>query len=698
MKFVVTICFLFLFSLSAQTSPPKVQTGTRVPSVSLSFTGQQGGDYAFSIQNRSGQDITAFMLLLVPSGVPSSNGRYLCQSKCNGTSQIGTIDRPAIKVGASYSIAYPVSQVTDGAVIFEAAIFDDGSYGGNERAAAVLVANQLGHQTEFDRIVSIIDTVLANSGPKSVPEASQIGASLNGLPVDADSDEMAAFIRWFPNVRDCANSFPQLMQGLASTEKDSVQSKLQEFLNTSPDPTEAALSNWWAATRQYLSSFGCSGCGAKLASPNPPVRTRTVSVGCSGSIPAVLLEATDDSGSDDTGTPDSSGQAPADGNASDESETGADDQLAMTEEPPDEVVPSAPSSTAGGATSIARSQSSSRCLPMPPRPIPRFRAPLEAVTPNHKLAGTDLVPVLDGRLYPRYFRYVREWDRCLSSDNWPPDTAERYPSPYPATLNDDQRKAVLLAAREWRGQKPLVPAQEGAQSATASPLSAHRVTPPGTWAQWQQQAAFAKEQRQRFAKQREETENLIESQLKQLRAQIGTTSFRGLDNYAHELYHATPGKPVHEPLPQTTIFARYFHEISAFERFASHEGEDGQDAAKARAEEQRICGLTNKEQALLLQEAQDFEQDLKKLQPQSTATSVTSQSIRAVRAIPLEQRNQIANSHIGRLHSSLSKAGFEKIERRAHTLYDSEGAELIVPVTEPGPEPATRSRPPSSQN
>ncbi len=214
MRAVLAVYLLCAVFVSAQGVPAKVQTGSRVPAVTIRFTGQDSNSYKFLIQNTSGQSVTAFDVLLVPRGVPKRGNRFLCQGRCSDSNDIDTIDTPAIRAGGTKAVSYAAGTIAGGAVIVEAAIFDSGTYGGSERAAAYLIADQMGDQAEFDGIVSAVDKILGSSGPQSSGKGAQIGAALAGLATDADSATMAAFYRWFPNLKDCDGQFPGMMKNV----------------------------------------------------------------------------------------------------------------------------------------------------------------------------------------------------------------------------------------------------------------------------------------------------------------------------------------------------------------------------------------------------------------------------------------------------------------------------------------------------
>ncbi len=111
-----------------------------------------------------------------------------------------------------------------------------------------------------------------------------------------------------------------------------------------------------------------------------------------------------------------------------------------------------------------------KCLPLAPGPFP---------------FGGAVRPATDEYLYPRYFRYVKQWDKCLAHGKWPASKAEQFPKAYPSGLNEDQRKIVTREAYDWDiapREATLTLAAPGS-AIEAGPLRIMRIR---TWAQMQQ--------------------------------------------------------------------------------------------------------------------------------------------------------------------------------------------------------------------
>jgi hypothetical protein len=721
-------------TVSAKTSPTKIKLGSRVPSLTVQDAGIGDHSYIFSIQNNSGHAVTAFDLLLVPSGVPRQNGHYVCQGRCQSHAEVGDIESPLIAAGDNKRVTYPADSVEGGAVIIEAAVFDDGTYGGSERTSALLVAAQLGFQAEFDRIVSVVDTVVNGASPQETKSA-ELDSTVAALPVDADGNEIDAFSGWFPNVQDCVHHFPQIMQIASSTEKTNLQTKLQQLLSHGT-PTERALTGWWTDTQKWLGSFGCNGCAAKLDAPSPPAQTKTVSIGCSApssgggsgtsiasgnSVQAVQPAASDD-GSGDSSDLTAQNDSDADDSAGQDA---GDDQLAMTEDgsasgstadssvssaTPATIQPAAPPALSPPADT-AKSPAvalASRCKPIAPRPFGVIGIAAAEESERESLTAQRTGLATDDQLYHRYLPYVTRWEQCFADGQWPASAVEDYPDPYPTNFNGDQKEMVRVVAEDWMtAEQEYMKLQRAAMSQVTPSTQAIRRTEPTTWAE-------AKEQMQQQIPLRfpvlEERTKLIEAHLQSLRLGLGKAAFGALNTYAYGLYEATPARRVREPLPEEIMIQRYLRYIALMDRFAAKDDEDGRAAAQDRVAEQKASGLS-KEDERKLQEAADTLQEMTAklrspsprgqvgttrpgFQSAGTTGDPRAEAISSVPVLTLEEREKLRDERHSILEKNLSEAGVAKVKKRVHELYDDLGRQRLVAVE---PEPKT-IRDPASTN
>jgi hypothetical protein len=304
---------------------------------------------------------------------------------------------------------------------------------------------------------------------------------------------------------------------------------------------------------------------------------------------------------------------------------------------------------------------SSKCLPQTPGPF---------------AFGGAVRPATDEYLYPRYFRYVKQWDRCLAHGKWPASKIEQFPEPYPSGLNGDQRKIVTREAYAW----DLAPL-EATLTLVAPGSEAQGLFQITTWAQIQQMS----QQRKHDAEERDEQAKLVELRLEKLRLRLGEASFDLLSDHVHRLFHATPGRLVRQTLPEAAMFARYLHNIAMMDRFAANGGEDGTTAAKARDDEQKACGLGASEEEILRRVADDLQKDTQNdlLDPPArllAADVPKTQTPRPVDSARFGGLREGIDSHIRQLRSDLGEASFQKVEKRVHAFYESDPITRVVPL------------------
>jgi hypothetical protein len=263
MKAVLGICFLCFTSAWAQDVPSDIVLESAVPSVQISFAGQDGPNYRFLIRNTSEHGITAFNLRLVPKGSVKAVGKLLCDSGCGENGELGTKSRPVISQGGTFQLTFPISGV-QGGLLIEAAVFNDDTFQGDESAAARLLAEKIGFQAEYDRILSAVDKAMSVPGLDDPGKALLVRQELEALPVAPDPETVQKFQQRFPNLPDCGDQCAQIMEGASSNEKQVVLTKFEQF-SSRDNTSETSLAQWWKATKAYITDFGCDNCTAGSA-------------------------------------------------------------------------------------------------------------------------------------------------------------------------------------------------------------------------------------------------------------------------------------------------------------------------------------------------------------------------------------------------------------------------------------------------
>ncbi|HEY7404486.1 MAG TPA: hypothetical protein VIB39_13250, partial [Candidatus Angelobacter sp.] len=357
MNALLAVCLLLSPAMAQNTAP--VQMESQSPSLALSFSGQQGGFYKFKIVNQSSHAVTAFTLLAVPAGIQKVDDRYACAGACTHSITLADHTHPAIKAGAVVERSLPIASVNGGAVVAEAAIFDDESYDGEERAAAFLLAEQIGRQAEYDRLVAAVNSVMITSADDA-HKTTQIRSKLGELSVNLDPAMVQTFKRWFPDLAGCVQQYGRFMKVAASHEKSSVVESMERFAHGTA-PGKPLLAQWWETMQLQLAGSGCAGCAADAMKPNISAAVRSAAQGCATvGAPIIVVASADDGSPEDAAQLDSEDMDLA-GDLSD------DDEAALE---------------AGDATPATRSVSpataSAAAKPVQPKPEPSAKIALPA--------------------------------------------------------------------------------------------------------------------------------------------------------------------------------------------------------------------------------------------------------------------------------------------------------------------------------
>jgi hypothetical protein len=133
-------------------------------------------------------------------------------------------------------------------IVLQAALFDDGSYEGNMRVAAVLTAHRLGHDIERQRIRSLAEPILADPDLDVSAMVERIRAAFNQLTVEPDEDTIPRLRAQFPEFPESACAGLALeVSNQMKEDKESISSELQRYqADISPRTTPASFARWWA--------------------------------------------------------------------------------------------------------------------------------------------------------------------------------------------------------------------------------------------------------------------------------------------------------------------------------------------------------------------------------------------------------------------------------------------------------------------
>lgn len=592
MKLLIAMGLLVTVA-AGQTPVQPVKTESQTPSLTVAFNGERGSSYSFKVTNTSSHAVTAFALRLVPSGVALVNGHYACEGACRRSITLGDSAKPAIKAGSAAVVSLPISSVNGGAVLAEAAVFNDESYEGDERAAAVLVAEQIGRQAEFDRLIAAVNGVMI-SGLDDTQKTTQIRIKLGELSVNLDPVMVQTFKRWFPNLASCTRRYARFMKATAVSEKNLVTNSMEQFAHGTV-PGNPSLEQWWISMQQQLSSFGCTGCASLAMRPKAHSSAQNVEQGCAEDIGPILLAASDDDGSQadaDEADPD------MEAGLSDEEEAALD---ADADIGPDVRIPSRPPA---------------KSAVISPEPTVNKGAPLRRPSAAGFPSGIPLAIAPDGRgrmlgrfnygrrpvpdsvVYRAFFRdlsYLGDWaleDEVLWDENGRLVENHR---PLAGGLSKEEIAILEQVAAEANRQLEVLKGRE--ESIYRGLLDA--AYPPG-WVLYAPPIPGLRELKVQEAQ-------ALNTGIHRLKTKLGAASFSRLDGFVRQVYQGTPGKMILLHPPDEAICPDFFRYVATLDGLTDKSATAKHEAAQ-RHNELRSVGLQEKDWDLLIKLAKNYSQ------------------------------------------------------------------------------------------
>jgi hypothetical protein len=499
--------------------------------------------------------------------------------------------KSAIKAGGTVDLNLTTSRVNAGTVLAEAAVFDDESYQGDERAAALLVAQQIGRQAEYDRLIAAVNAIMSTSAGDA-HKSTLIRSKLAELSVQLDPAMVQTFKRWFPMLAGCTRQYARFMKAAATNEKRMVAGSMEQFAQGRA-PGAPSLAQWWSAIQQQLAPFGCNGCAVLAMRPKAPASSQDVAQPCREDIVPVLLTA---SLVDDGSLVEDEEEMEAELSAEDEAALDANIVV------PDRRIPS------GTPARFIVVEPSAKTDVQANPPLPSSK-PIVAVRPvgfpltdapdgkGFLLGRTDFRngPVPDYMLYRAFFGDISRFgDMALyEMVRWDKKGQWENIGSRAGGLKDAEIAILQQAAAETNRQVGVVFTKKD-RLIRAKVL----IYPPG-WIFYAPPVPGLR------ALDLQEAQTL-NTGIQRLRSKLGPASFARLDGFVRRVYHATPGKLVLKHLTDDVISGHFFHYL------ASLDGLPGNLAAQQeevkRQNELRAAGLAKKDWALLVRVAKDYEQ------------------------------------------------------------------------------------------
>jgi hypothetical protein len=266
---MLTICLLSFMLQSPQEPVSPLVLESQVPSLTIRFTGEAASDatdglkhdYKLVFKNISQHQVTALNVLWVSAGTPQKNNDYDCSHACAGTALVGTRADPIIKPGETYDFKVPTDRASEfPAIVLRAALFDDHTFEGDQLQAIFLATSQLGNQSMWERLVPLIENVMADANADDLAKAEQIRLGVNKLSTEPDSAMIKAFRAEFPHFTDVM-TFEQMKNNMrisSAAVKRTTLERLESF--SSGRNGSRTLAQWWEATKWEIHSYGCAGC------------------------------------------------------------------------------------------------------------------------------------------------------------------------------------------------------------------------------------------------------------------------------------------------------------------------------------------------------------------------------------------------------------------------------------------------------
>lgn len=577
MQLLPGLCLLGWVSVWAQTTPPNLQLESRAPSLFITSTGQNGAGSSVQVKNPTGLGVTGLALRGVPAAVTQRNGMYDCAGRCSLIIKVADKARPVIRAGGTLELSLDSEIASGGVIILESALFDDGTYQGNERSAAALAARQIGNQAEYDRIVSVLGAILSGNEGDDSAKASRALWKLSELTIGLTPETIRKFKAGFPDLHDCDHRYARAIKRASAAEKSYAVDKLRQFI-AGQYPAGTSLARWWELTSTDLNHLGCAGCASVPIRPQPSHATPVVFRGCHVPPgPAPVAGGGEDPGgvSDDLSDDD----MPPDGLLDDDAELGPDDDLG-----PDDAVDVETDVPAPAVIAAAPRGPVYKVPPKSSRPVPSAAAPQPGVArvvyPFPNVAGYSSFLVLFS-LFSHETRH-----QGLS-----PLSGLVAMEQQRAGLTDQEAELVLQAA------EPCYDANEKIFAALRKFLDKYAVGE----SMWVPRPPEFRELEIRKAK-------IVAAQVRVLRKQLGETSFDKLDQYV-AVHYTSPGPPFRfQPID---TYWRYFHYLVNLDSFALRDRPEDLKGGPLRVRAQDATGLNDEQWKALVEMATEYERDIR---------------------------------------------------------------------------------------
>ena len=143
-------------------------------------------------------------------------------------------------------------------IVVDAVTFSDGTYEGDDSKAAMLNSEQLGRETQQQRIAALVEETVHKSAANDSLRIALLLSQVPALPEEPGPEMIDSIIARFPGLPDEArNSIRRDEKSALEYEKHNFLSQLKLFeVEASNRPvTDVSLEQWWNATKAHCDYF-----------------------------------------------------------------------------------------------------------------------------------------------------------------------------------------------------------------------------------------------------------------------------------------------------------------------------------------------------------------------------------------------------------------------------------------------------------
>lgn len=233
--------------VNAQLPHPDAPAVSKVPSLQISVVSEDRQFFHLVIRNMSAQAVTSLVVKRsTPDGASSATTEYPVIAP-GGAHEVsfggGALSCPPPDSAAAEDVPCPI--------VLEAALFADGTYGGDPEAAANLEAGPLAAKMRRQQLRDLIRNTVYDSALSDDAKIAQLRSEIAKLPEELDQASMDQIQSRYPNLSDAArNRIRVSMRGSCAMENQMALDRLKQFEDSSSKQSGNAksLAQWLSDT------------------------------------------------------------------------------------------------------------------------------------------------------------------------------------------------------------------------------------------------------------------------------------------------------------------------------------------------------------------------------------------------------------------------------------------------------------------